>query len=135
VQGLPQYVEVLKRISHILLIIAVLTASGSHWLVLQSVAWTNMLMDNLQSRSVTQALECTFDGKHPCKLCKQIVKGKQTEKKSELRMEWKRLEFSYAPSVFVFGPPSFFWDVRATDDLAIARSHTPLVPPPKLNLG
>jgi hypothetical protein len=126
---------VLKRLGYILLIVAVLTASGTHWLVLQSVAWTTMLMDNLQSSSLAQAVGRTFDGKHPCKLCKQIVKGKQTEKKAELRVEWKKLEFSYAPSIFVFTPPSFCWEARASDDLATPLSHAPPAPPPKTILG
>src|SRR5262245_18723158 len=125
----------LKRLGHILLIIAVLTAAGTHWLVLQSVAWTNMLMDNLQTSSLAQAVGRTFDGKHPCNLCKQIVKGKRTEKKSEMRVDWKKLEFSYAPSIFVFNPPSFSWEVRAPDDLAVPLSHAPPVPPPKATLS
>lgn len=121
----------LKKIGHVLLIIAVLTAMGTHWFVLQSVAWTSMLMDNLNSNSVVQAVGRTFDGKHPCRLCNLIGKGKQTEKKSDLRVEWKKFEFSYAPSTFLFSPPSSFCAQVPVQETADLLTHTPPVPPPR----
>jgi hypothetical protein len=122
---------VFKRFSYALLIAAVLTATGTHWLFLQSLAWTSMLAENLQSGSVFDAVERTFDGHHPCGLCKQISKGKQAEKKTEFRAEWKKLEFSYAPSFFVFSAPVPCQEVRASNDSAPFRAHSPPVPPPR----
>jgi hypothetical protein len=124
-------VPVLKKIGHVLLIIAVLAATGTHWLVLQSVAWTTMFAGNLQSNSLAQAMERTFDGKHPCSLCKQISKGKQEEKKSEFQSDSKRLDFSYAPSAFSFDAPSQFTLLPARDDSADTLAHSPPVPPPR----
>ena len=121
----------LKRIGHVLLILAVLTVTGTHWLVLQSVAWTTMLAGHLQSGSLAQAVERTFDGKHPCSLCKQIAKGKQEEKKSEYRIDLKKLEFSYAPTAFVFSAPTHFNLLPAENDSAAQLTDSPPVPPPR----
>jgi hypothetical protein len=122
---------VFKRFSYALLIVAVLMATGTHWLFLQSLAWSSMLVENLQSGSVCEAVQRTFDGHHPCRLCKQITKGKQAEKKSEFRAEWKKLEFSYAPSPFVLNAPFQFREMRASDDAAPFLPHAPPVPPPR----
>jgi hypothetical protein len=122
---------VISRLGHVLLIVAVLGATGTHWLVLQSVAWTTMLADNLRSGSVSEAIGRTFDGKHPCRLCREIATGKQGEKKSDVRLEWKKLEFSYAPAVFQFDPPSRFPGFQPPMDSASLLTHAPPVPPPR----
>ena len=121
----------LKRIGHVLLIVAVLAATGTHWLVLQSVAWTSMLADNLRSSSLAQAVERTFDGRHPCSLCRQIAQGKQDEKKSEVRSDWKKLEFSFSQSAFAFQAPSANRLFRPADEGAAVLSRAPPVPPPR----
>ncbi len=45
----------LKRLSHMLAVFALLCAVGTHWVVLQSAAWTTMLTDNLHPRSLSEA--------------------------------------------------------------------------------
>jgi hypothetical protein len=61
-------------------LLAILVASGGHWMVLQSVAWTRMLIVNAQSETLTVAVGKTFDGKHPCKMCHQIRDGREQER-------------------------------------------------------
>jgi len=119
----------------VLVLVAFLTAMGAHWFLLQSVAWTTMLAVNLRSTSLPAAVERTFDGKHPCALCKQICKGKQTEKKSEFRVEPTKFEFSYSAGAFVFIPPAQFWVITSPDLSATFSSDPPLLPPPRALLG
>jgi len=125
----------LRRIGHLLTLIAFLAAIGAHWYVLQSVAWTTMLAENLRTTSLPQAVERTFDGKHPCALCKKISHGKQTEKKNEFRTEPNKFEFSFAPAAFIFSPPQQFWEVRTPDISAKLFSNVPPLPPPRALLG
>jgi hypothetical protein len=113
------------------MIIAVLAATGTHWLALQSVAWTTMLAENLQSTNWEQAVEQTFDGKHPCCLCKQIAAAKKSEKKSDVQVEIKKLDYSYINFEFVFCPPSHFYEISAADDAALSLTRAPSVPPPR----
>ena len=61
--------------------------SGAHWMVLQTTAWTGMLISRSLSASVVEALDSTFDGQHPCRMCEAISSGKQTEERSQKELE------------------------------------------------
>ena len=113
------------------LIVALLSASGTHWLVLQSVAWTTMLADNLRTASLPEAVQRTFDGKHPCSLCKKIDDGKKTQKKSEFPTWARQLEFVSERPVFIFSPPRHFQVMPRHNDSARELFHRPPVPPPR----
>jgi hypothetical protein len=113
------------------MVLALAWTIGLHWALLQSVAWTGMVIAYAQDAGLKEALVRTFDGKHPCPLCKEIAKGKQSEKKSDFQPEMKKFEFSHATTSFVFSPPQYFWTVRSRDGFGSARSHEPPVPPPR----
>ncbi len=73
--------------------IAMFIVMGGHFAVVQGVAWTQMILDYSQSTgSIKQAVSDTFDGKHPCKMCKRIVDAgkEQGAKKHSLRNADKR---------------------------------------------
>lgn len=120
-----------KKLGHVLLILALLGATGGHWAVLQTIAWADMLAKNLQSESVGDAITKTFDGEHPCKMCKQIAAGKQAEKKSEAPLQIKKLEFvSVRPVGLVFAPQEF--QIAPESVFAFeSLPQRPSVPPPR----
>ncbi len=108
IQLLPNDVTVVKKFGHVLLILALLGATGGHWAVLQTIAWADMLATNLQTESVGAAITKTFDGAHPCKMCKQISAGKKEEKKTDLTLQIKKLEFvSLRPAWLILAPQDF----------------------------
>ena len=85
----------MNRYRHIFLIVArvfavvvILGMTGGHLMILQSVAWTRMLADYSRNLSFQTALQYTFDGRHPCKLCKLIRKEKQA---SQTQQQFKRV--------------------------------------------
>ena len=113
------------------MIVALVAATGGHWAVLQSVAWTTMLATNLRTGSFEEAVAKTFDGQHPCKLCDVVSAGKKSEKRTEFPTLAKKLEFISARPVFVFVPPQ---DFRLLPELEIffrQSSSQPPVPPPR----
>ena len=122
---------VFLKLGHVLLIVALLAAVGGHWVVLQSVAWTNMLAENLRTDSVTGAFEKTFDGHNPCRLCKAITAGKKSEKKSDLPVPLKNIEFISEQPVFVFRAPQAFRRLPALSFSLSDFSSQPPVPPPR----
>lgn len=47
----------------------------------QALAWSKMLFDYSDGRTLTEAAEMTFDGEHPCPLCLAIAQTRDDEKK------------------------------------------------------
>ncbi len=60
-----------------------LVSMGGHLALLQTVAWSRMLVDFSASDSLTVAVEKTFDGAHPCSLCKVVKQTKEKEKQDD----------------------------------------------------
>jgi len=63
-----------------------------HWIVLQSLAWTTMLIDYSKRAPLCRAIAQTFDGAHPCSLCHVVNKGKSSEKKSDLQSPTPKID-------------------------------------------
>lgn len=74
----------LKRVASAAISLALFLVLGGPWVVLQTVAWTKMVIDYSERSSVPEAFSKTFDGNHPCGLCKKITKAKEGERKSPL---------------------------------------------------
>ena len=82
----------LRQLGHYLLIGILLVSMGGHLLLLQTVAWGSMLVDFSHKGSVTEAIEKTFSGEHPCCLCKLVKKSKDEGEKVPLikaEMKWE----------------------------------------------
>src|SRR6184192_2864605 len=62
---------------------ALVFAIGAHWTLLQSIAWVGMAVSYTQNSTLKEALLKTFDGKHPCTLCKVVQQGKNAQKKQD----------------------------------------------------
>ena len=62
-------------------LLAILLASGTHWVVLQAVAFGTMIVQYAQDAPWRQAIANTFDGQHPCPLCHAVQEGRQQEEK------------------------------------------------------
>jgi hypothetical protein len=122
---------VFVRFGKFVVIVALVATTGAHWTLLQTVAWTTMLADNLHSTSLHEALVKTFDGKHPCCLCKTIAAGKRSEQKKEFTAQMQKLEFTPAKVNFVLFAPSQYQLVPQTDTFAESLAQKPLLQPPR----
>jgi hypothetical protein len=122
---------VFRKLGHTLIIVSLLCATGTHWAMLQSVAWTTMLAENLHDSSFAEAIGKTFDGQHPCCLCKKIAAGKRSDKKTEFTAETKQLEFISKGDVYVFTPPLYFRLVPEITFLMRQLGQKPPTPPPR----
>jgi hypothetical protein len=72
----------LSKSMSVLAALTICSASGAHWMLLQSVAWAGMVATFAQDRPLTQAVADALDGQHPCDMCKVIADGKSQERKS-----------------------------------------------------
>ena len=104
---------------------------GLHWAVLQSAAWAGMFVSHWRTVPLAAAIQRTFDGKHPCQLCKAVAAGRQSERKASLTLDGKKLELISDPEIAWFvGPPPFRL-LRVTDTLGQGIRHEPPTPPPR----
>src|SRR5271155_5291439 len=106
-------------------------ALGLHWCALQSGAWVGMLINYSRSGSVASAIEKTFDGQHPCPLCRAISKGEQSGKKQDFQfggkivMDCVKREGTLIPPLRDFAWPGLVGD-------GSGFSPEPSVPPPRM---
>ena len=122
---------VFQRLTKAAVVLALASSIGFHWAIFQSLAWVGMVVTYSQETTITEALAKTFDGQHPCALCKQIAKGKRSENKSDMPVQGKKLEFSFVAANFVFCQPWQFWKIGVAEFEADVLPHAPAVPPPK----
>jgi hypothetical protein len=113
------------------MIVALLTTTGVHWALLQSVAWTAMLTQNLHHDSIEVAVQKTFDGKHACSLCKVIAAGKTSGRKPEFSFQSQKLEFPPIKARDLPVPPSRFELLPLVNSLAESFAQKPLLQPPR----
>jgi hypothetical protein len=122
----------LLRFSRWLLIAALFVAIGGHWAVLQTFAWATMIVDYSRSGALTEAVQKTFDGRHPCQICTEIQKSRQSDKKQESLLLSKKVELfdqHVAKIVFASGDSA---PQPISDFFSSARSQAPPVPPPRV---
>ena len=112
--------------------LALICGAKLHLPALQVVAWTGMVVKYAQAVPLAEALEMTFDGDHPCPLCK-VIRQAQTADQHEVK----------APSapertlLFVESPQPWIQSVVELARLALVPSVLsgpavrPPVPPPR----
>jgi hypothetical protein len=116
-----------------LIVAVLLSITGGQWALLQSAAWAGMLVTNLRTQSVESAVKHTFDGAHPCPLCKAIRAGKKSEKKSEFEVKVVRMEFPPAGIDRTLIKADGLGSIRAVADaFADSLSVAPLKRPPRV---
>lgn len=123
--------RVIRRILQLSVAAVLVLAVGGHWMLLQSFAWVRMTVNFSQTAPLEEALRKTFNGEHPCALCKAVQNGKQSEKETDRRALDKKIDLFCPRSEFhivhpVKRPPVLV----AFQDLS-SRAEAPPRPPPK----
>ncbi len=133
---------VLNRYVRIIVaVLGCLHLCGGHWGVLQVVAWSKMIADYSAQDGLIQGAAKTFDGEHPCRMCKAIAEGKKQESKEQGNEKAPLSPQSLALKECVFDrvievplPASRDLVVLSSPDLdfrGVSVGHQPTVPPPR----
>jgi hypothetical protein len=122
---------VISRLAKMLTAIALAASIGLHLAFLQSAAWIGMMITYSQQAPLHEALVKTFDGKHPCSLCKKIGGERKAQHKSDRQFEFKKLELISVGQVFLPTPPCFFQKPISGNEKAPELCESPPVPPPR----
>ena len=104
---------------------------GLHWGILQTVAWTGMLIHYCQSGSVSGAVEKTFDGQHPCPLCNAIAKGQQNSSKKPDFQVAQKIDMDTPHEAALPSPACTEFSWPAIARAGSPRLSEPMVPPPR----
>lgn len=126
----------LPKLARLLMVVAIVSASGGHWAVVQSVAWTRMLVEDASGSSLAQAIQKTFDGQHPCDLCKSIASAKAKEKRQTFGASdaAKLLLFFQPSAVTILRYQPTAWQAVRSDAVGQWR-EAPEAPPPRIGLS
>ena len=125
-----------RKFSVICLLLAWLCANGAVWNVVQVVAWAKMIRDYSQVRPVAQALQLTFDGSAPCKLCHLAQDGREAASKLPPSAalgggDEKILLIADCAPAPVLVAPEFSWPSVAAAT-GLSRTESVPVPPPRV---
>lgn len=113
--------------------VMVLTFSlGMHWVLLQTVAWSGMVVTYAQEDCLRTALVKTFDGQHPCTLCRVVEDGRSAEKKPSTTLKLAKLEVCFLPTIVIQVPEvSSARSIPMDRPEMSARSEAPFLRPPR----
>jgi hypothetical protein len=128
-------VIVFRCVGRVATIVALCCAIGLHWIALQSLAWTTMIIDYSKRAPLCQAITQTFDGAHPCSLCHVVSKGKNSEKKQDLRSPAPKIDMICVPLANRIERPFVPFEYATRDSFSFEFGHSPPVPPPRSPLS
>lgn len=121
----------LVRFGRGLVVVALCCSLGGQWFGLQSIAWATMLVKYSQNCPIKQAIAQTFDGDHPCDMCKHISKSREKERKPEAQTNLAKADLICVTGRFWLLPP---FKVFRYSNLCLSSEHLsrrPLLPPPR----
>ncbi len=105
---------------------------GLHWTVMQSFAWAGMLVRRAQTETFAVALKTTFDGQHPCQVCKAVAAGKAAERHAEGTSFLPKLEICNAVTIACWIQPPSTAPLRVFENGVQDRGDdAPPLPPPR----
>src|SRR5205085_9305960 len=96
--------DVLRCIGRIVMVFALCCAIGLHWIALQSLAWTAMIVQHSKCARLGHAIEQTFNGAHPCSLCHVVNKGVASERKSHAQSPVSKIDIACVVRTFQLLP-------------------------------
>ncbi len=121
----------ISRISRFIVVLALLASIGGHWALLQSLAWTRMIVERTREESFARAVQATFAGENPCELCKRIADGKQNEKQPEKAPLTAKPDLLLERRAVAILSPCERTEFSSNVFHAPSRMESPPVPPPR----
>jgi|SRR6185312_1600950 len=114
----------------VLLAVALLYGSGAHWLLVQGAAWAGMLAARSGRASVSQAVTTTFDGAHPCRVCRLVERGAASGSAPRAVVSSSAVDFAFLGALSVTPELVAFGFETSPAPAYASRAPAPLSPPP-----
>lgn len=120
------------KAARLTIVLLVALSLGLHWAFLQTVAWTSMLVRYSQENDLGKAVSMTFDGDHPCPLCKAVQEGRDQEKKNEQQQtKPSKIDFALIWNSPVPEGTRAYQQIMPVAQSSFERSFAPPKPPPR----
>jgi hypothetical protein len=125
----------MRRLTHVIVLVAFILSCGGQWAFFQCIAWANMIREYSEMVPLAQAVQMTFSGQYPCPICKAIAEKKSSEQQKSLALDKYEKKF-VLPLTFSRFHLNVF-DVEFTEFSAVfsSRTETPPAPPPRSALS
>jgi hypothetical protein len=133
----PKFADRGKRRLHlfgaIACLLAIFLSAGGHWALLQSFAYTRMLLEFSQQDSWCTAMQKTFDERYACPLCPKIRDGYNKQHNTPMSLEGvHQPEFLVQSKGLVFFTPDLGTEIAFVLPRHIDFLKAPPKPPPRV---
>jgi hypothetical protein len=111
-----------------------LSLTGGHWWMLQTIAWSRMIVNYSARSGLVQGIEETFDGDHPCPMClaiKQARAAEDAQAPSMVASEKSAEVMGLPPETGWFATTPAFLFLTGADEYADPLRAPPLLTPPR----
>ena len=114
------------------LIIALSLSIGLQWALVQAAAWAGMIVSFSKETTFARAVSMTFDGAHPCRICKAVREGEPKSQSSKRAPVIAKIDLA-APEhgVMIFDRGSVPSVVEYVTALSGRMTLRPPLPPPR----
>ncbi len=123
-----------QRLAQRGIVLLMCVSLGMHWTVLQGIAWTQMLISYASEGTLAEAVEKTFDGEHPCPLCKKVQEGQQQHEDDSTPVaakSLKKFEAVLVAQTRVVPPPAVIRSFPESVSSFEGWHDVPPTPPPR----
>ena len=120
-----------RRLARWMVVVTICLSLGLQWAALQGIAWTGMLISFAKEGSLAEAVVKTFDGEHPCPMCKAVEKGKKQDQNDSLKSPLKKIEALVVQEFTLIAPPGERMDYPSFHEQGAQRPTLPAGKPPR----
>jgi len=122
----------LFRFAQIILVFAVFCMANGSDFIAQGFAWGTMIIDYSSHDTVVEAVLKTFDGNHPCKICKKVDEQQHSQTKRMMEAGLRKLDLCCATPDLLILPDLGGTTFPAFEAKTLPMSAEPPFQPPRL---
>jgi hypothetical protein len=127
--------SVIARTGRAVIVVALCLSLGAHWALLQSLAWGSMIVCYSRGAPLAEAITKTFDGNHPCALCKHVAAGSKSDKKETAEVGPFKPDLICGTQHISVAPCSRDFAFAKFLVMLVSHGDPPPIPPPRLELA
>lgn len=119
------------------IVLLICLSLGLHWVLLQGIAWTGMIISFASQGTVMEAVEKTFDGQHPCALCQKVKEGRESNQNQpqQTGQSLKKIDAVLVKLTKLIVPAAETMSFVNIHEEGVKRSTKPEMPPPRRGLA